>query len=199
MNTAMPLSCPAAYYNHLSIYLKFWKEPCYTVLKHAQKISAAMGQADTVITFDFAIYSKAKEIQWRFPDKFSNVLVRMGGFHIALNFLSLLGKKFANSGIDDLLIESGVYAAGSTSALMKGKSYNPGIRAHKLCLEVFFHLMWNAFLVWYESQDKKIPEELVLRKIVDCVRAVENGKENMHECEKERSRSDGTDVSIWGL
>ena len=31
----------------------------YTVLKHAQKISAAMGQADAVITFDLAIYSKA--------------------------------------------------------------------------------------------------------------------------------------------
>ena len=153
----------------------------YTLLKHAQKISAAMGQANAVITFDLAIYSKAKEIQWRFPDEFSNVVVRMGGFHIALNFLSLLGKKFADSGLDDLLIESGVYAAGSTSALMKGKSYNRGTRAHKLCLEVFFRLMWNAFLVWYESQDKKIPEEPVLRKIVDCVRAVEKGKENARE------------------
>ena len=35
----------------------------YTVLKHAQKISAAMGKADAVVTFDLAIYSKAKEIQ----------------------------------------------------------------------------------------------------------------------------------------
>ena len=35
----------------------------YTVLKHAQKISAAMGQADAMVTFDLAIYSKAKEIQ----------------------------------------------------------------------------------------------------------------------------------------
>ena len=116
-------------------------------------------------TFDLAIYSKAKEIQWRFPDEFSIVVVRMGGFHIALNFLSLLGKKFGASGLDDLLIKSGVYAAGSTSALMKGKSYNRGIRAHKLCLEVFFRLMWNAFVAWYESQDKKIPEEPVLSKI----------------------------------
>ena len=33
----------------------------------------------------------------------------MGGFHIALNFLSLLGKKYADSGLDDLLIESSVY------------------------------------------------------------------------------------------
>jgi len=94
----------------------------YTVLKHAQKISAAMGQGETVITFDLAIYSKAKEIQWRFSDEFSIVVVSMGGFYIALNFLSLLGKKFGDSGLDDLLIESGVYAAGSTSALMKGKS-----------------------------------------------------------------------------
>ena len=40
----------------------------YTVLKHAQKISASMGQANAVITFDLAIYSKAKKNQWRFPD-----------------------------------------------------------------------------------------------------------------------------------
>ena len=133
-----------------------------------------------MITFDQAIYSKAKEIQWRFPNEFFNVVVCMGGFHI-LNFLSLLGKKFADSGLDDLLIESGVYAAGSTSALMKGKSYNRGIRAHKLCLEVFFRLMWDAFILWYESRDEKIPEEPVLHKIVDCVRAVKSDKESAQE------------------
>ena len=32
----------------------------------------------------------------------------MGGFHIVINYLSLLGKKIAGSGIEDLLIESGV-------------------------------------------------------------------------------------------
>ena len=65
----------------------------------------------------------------------------MGGFHIALNFLSLLGKKYSNSGLDDLLIESGVYGVGSTSALMKGKSYNRGVRAHKLAMEAFYRLL----------------------------------------------------------
>ena len=42
---------------------------------------------------------------------------------------------------------------------MKETSYSRGIRAHKLCLEVFFRLIRNAFLVWYESQGKKTPEE----------------------------------------
>ena len=112
-------------------------------------------------------------------------------YHIVLNFLSLLGKKFADSGLDDLLIESGVYAAGSTSTLMKGKSYNRGIRAHKLCLEVFFRLMWDAFILWYESQDEKIPEEPFLQKIVDCVRAVESDKESA----RERVRKITTDLT----
>lgn len=92
----------------------------YTVMKHAQKISSSIGQVDSLITFDLAIYVKAKQVQWRCAEEFSNLVIRMGGFHIALNFLSLIGKKYTNSGIDDLPIESGVYAAGTTSALMKG-------------------------------------------------------------------------------
>ena len=87
----------------------------------------------------------------KFPDEFSDTVIRLGEFHIALNYLSLLGKKFHNSGLDDLLIESGVYAAGTTSAIMKGKSYNRGIRAHKLAMEALFRLMWDAFVAWYES------------------------------------------------
>jgi len=55
-------------------------------MKHAQKVSAIMGQQDTVITFDLAVYIKAKQIQFRCPDEFSDTVIRMGGFHIALNF-----------------------------------------------------------------------------------------------------------------
>ncbi len=101
----------------------------YTVLKHAQKISAAMGQRDTVITFDLAIYIQAKQIQ-----------------------MSLPGKKFCSSGLEDLLIEFGVYAAGTTSAVMKGESYNRGVRAHKLVMEGLFRLMWSAFIAWYKNR-----------------------------------------------
>jgi len=46
----------------------------YTVLKHAQAINTTMGQGDTIITFDLAIFVKAKQIQWRFANKFSDVV-----------------------------------------------------------------------------------------------------------------------------
>ena len=122
-------------------------------------ISSAMGQEDTVITFYLLIYMKAKQIHWKYPEEFSDVVISMGSFHMTLNFLSLLGKKYLDSGLDDLLIESGVYAAGSISALMKGKSYNHGMRAHKLVSEAMFCFMWNEFLEWYSRTGARIRNE----------------------------------------
>jgi len=130
-------------------------------MKHAQKMCTNLGQVDTVITFDLAIYTKAKQIQMKFPEEFSGTVLRLGGFHIALNFLSLLGKKFCSSGLEDFLIESGVYATGTASAIMKGKSYNRGIRAHKLAMEALFCLMWDAFIRWYASHAGDGEEHLV--------------------------------------
>ena len=44
----------------------------------------AVGQSDCVITFDLAIYMKAKEIQRRLAEEFKDTVIRMGGFHIVL-------------------------------------------------------------------------------------------------------------------
>ena len=143
----------------------------YTVMKHAQQISQRVRQLEAVITFDLAIHVKAKEIQLKFPAEFSNTVLRLGSFHIALNFLSIIGKKHQSSGLEDLLIESGVYAAGSTTALMNGRSYNRGVRTHKLCFEVFFCLLWRAFLVWYSQEEEgtsAVMAESMTRTLAAC-------------------------------
>ena len=105
-----------------------------------------------------------------------DVVIGMGTFHIAFNFLAIIGKKFLNSGLEDLLIESGVYAAGTTSALMKGKSYNKGVRAHKLCMEAFFQLMWPEFVRWYNTsyreQSRHLNDEELQARIASGVVAV---------------------------
>ena len=129
----------------------------YTAMKNVQTMMKALDQKHSVITFDLAIYMKAKEIQWRRPEEFKNTVIRMGGFHIALNFLSVIGKIFQDSGIEDLLIESGVYGCHTASMLLKGKSYNRGVRAHKLVLEALLRLQWQAFGAWMESGNIELP------------------------------------------
>ena len=118
-----------------------------------QKITDSVGQAASVMKFDLAIYVKAKEIQWHVPDELKNVIVRVGGFHIALNYLSLLEKMCSDSGLEDLWIESGVYASGTTTAIIAGKQYNRGVRAHKLTYEAIFRLQWRAFIGWLSEQE----------------------------------------------
>ena len=91
----------------------------YTVMQNVHKMITSLGQSHSVITFDLAIYMKAKEIQWRFPEEFDDMVIRMGGFHIALNYLAVIGKKFEYSGLEDLLIESGVFGSNTASAQRK--------------------------------------------------------------------------------
>ena len=66
----------------------------YTVIRHAQILSDALEQNDTVIASEIAIFFQAKEIQLKFSEELSNTFVRLGGLHSALNCMCLLGKKF---------------------------------------------------------------------------------------------------------
>ena len=124
----------------------------YTVMKNAQKMMASLQQKHSVITFDLAIYSKAKEIQWRQHEEFKNTILRLGGFHIALDYLAVIGKMFQNSGLYDIMVESEIYGSHAASVLLQGKSYNRGVRAHKIVLEGLLRMQWQAFLIWMARQ-----------------------------------------------
>ena len=150
----------------------------YTVMKNVQSMMASLGQNDSVITFDLAIYVKAKEIQWRLQEEFEDMVIRIGGFHIATNYLAVLGKKYQMSGIEDLLIESGMYGSSTTSTLLKGKSYNRGVRAHKIVMEAMFRLQWRAFVKWHSRQEgSDVDEDAVMEQVTACQLALEEEKD----------------------
>jgi len=64
----------------------------YTILLQLKKTMEVLKQEHSVITFDQAIYKIAKEIQWNKPTEFANTIIRMGGFHILMNYMAALGK-----------------------------------------------------------------------------------------------------------
>ena len=96
------------------------------------------------------------------------MVIRMGGFHIALNYLAVIGKKFEDSGLEDLLIESGVFGSNTASALLKGKSSNRGVRAHKIAAEAMQKLQWQGFSRWLAEKNIITPEKKILRMIQSC-------------------------------
>ena len=72
-----------------------------------------------------------------------------------MNYLAVLGKKYQMSGIDDLLIESGMYGSSTTSTLLKGKSYNRGV----IVTEAMFRLQRRVFVQWLSKQEGSDVEE----------------------------------------
>ncbi|XP_078679324.1 uncharacterized protein LOC144914979 [Branchiostoma floridae x Branchiostoma belcheri] len=137
----------------------------YTVMKQTKTMMAALGQENSVITMDLAMYVKAKTIQWCRPEEFKSTIIRLGGFHIALKYLSVIGKLFKDSGIQDVLIESEVYGPNTAQALLDGKSYNRGVRAHKLLCEALLRLQWQAFIAWLATERN----EQLIESISECI------------------------------
>jgi len=74
-----------------------------------------------VITIDRPLYIIAKQIQWPWPDNFgeNKLVVVMGGLHIELNVMKLLGDFLNGSGFTAILVQSDVITSGQADALLK--------------------------------------------------------------------------------
>ena len=57
----------------------------------------------------------------------------MGGFHAVCIFMTVIGKISNDTGLGDLLIQSGISAEGRVEQVLRGKHYNNAMFAH-LCL-----------------------------------------------------------------
>ena len=89
----------------------------------AVNVVKQQGQDDIVVVVDQSIYAKAQKVLWKAaveePDKFGNVVVRMGGFHVMGVMLAIIGKRFGDAGLCDLLVELELVAQGSVDGVIR--------------------------------------------------------------------------------
>ena len=104
-----------------------------------------------MVVLDQALYAKATEIVWKYPDIFKGIVLRMGAFHTTCTLLSILRRRFQDAGLRDIGIESGVIAEGSLSGVLDGRRYNRSVRFHKLMYEALQRLAWKGFQSWVEK------------------------------------------------
>ena len=104
-----------------------------TVLKQAQKINVeVMGpERKTVITFDMALYEKARRLELLHPEFKDQFVFRIEEFHTVICTLRALGASIENSGIDDAWIAANIYGPTTTRQILEGKHMK---RATHICL-----------------------------------------------------------------
>lgn len=91
-------------------------------------------------------------------------------------FLSTIGKRFAMSELEDVLVESEVVAQGSLKGILSGHMYNRSVRSHKLLFEALSRMQFSSFL---ESLDDDEAAR-VMDQIVNS-----NTKDDFLPCEVE--------------
>ena len=63
-------------------------------------------------------------------------------------FLSSIGKLWANGGLRDLLVDSGMYAGNTAELMIVGKEFNRAVRGFTLVFEALQVLFIAAFIHW---------------------------------------------------
>lgn len=130
----------------------------YTVLSRCKYISESMGQQYMVVTFDQALYCKAKEIVWFKQAEFRNTIIRLGSFHIIMNFMKAIGQHLEGSGLK-VWVKSGVFGDTTAGKMMDGDAYNKAVHGHKLAVEALWQILWSKFETWCDDSEKSLPQE----------------------------------------
>ena len=117
----------------------------YEVLCRACEIRDRLGLKAVACVFDQSFYAKAMEVVWKNKEIFSNLVIMMGGFHLLLMPLGIIGNRVGDAGLIELAVESDVVAGGSIEKVLTGKNYNRAVRMHKIFYEALMRLLINAF------------------------------------------------------
>lgn len=125
-------------------------------LEYCMKVSKKLGQVHTVITSDQAIYEIALALRTKHPDKYPNLILRMGGFHLVVNFMGSVGMLMKGSGVEDIFVQAGVCHLGTANKIMSGKDYYRMLRAHTLLHSAMLDLYWEAFETWLVENDSSL-------------------------------------------
>ena len=132
----------------------------WTVIDRCQKIAGKIGLKHTVLTFDESLYSKVKELTWYRPEECQGLVLRLGSFHIAMNFLIAIGQHFSHSGLTNVWTESGVFTETTSQNILDGKNWNRSFRTHSLTYEALWRIYWTKFLQWVQETDRTVDSDI---------------------------------------
>ncbi|CAG2223480.1 unnamed protein product [Mytilus edulis] len=95
----------------------------------------------------------AQQVKLSKLDIFNRHILRLGGFHSLSCFLASIGKLWADGGLRDLLVDSGVYAGNTAELMLNGKEFNRAVRGFTLVFEALQVLFISAFIHWCRTFD----------------------------------------------
>ena len=89
-------------------------------------------------------------------DQFKDCAVMLGIFHLLMMYLGIIGKRFKDAGLRDVLVQRETVAEGSIERALTGKMYNRAVRCYKLMYEALMRLLTDKFHSEMEGNEEKM-------------------------------------------
>ena len=102
-----------------------------TSMCDAMSISEQSGQDTTIFTCDQQLYKIAVQVQWNEPERFSKMVVRLGGMHMLMSFLGSIGSLMKGTGLEEIMAK----VFGGVKKMLDGKKYPDNFRALRIMAE----------------------------------------------------------------
>lgn len=128
----------------------------FEVLCRGMLIKDLLRLKSVVFVFDQAFYAKAVEVQWKNRDVFKDLVLMLGGFHLLMMYLAILGCRYGDAGLREIAVQSEVIAEGSIDKALEGKHYNRAVRMHKVMYEALCRLLYEKFEAWMADNNPEV-------------------------------------------
>ena len=100
-----------------------------------------------VLTFDQPLFALAKQIQWKWPEKYGEekFVVMFGGLHIEMAALKTAGDWLESSGWAQALVQAEIATVGMADSLLKASHVMRTRKAHQITAAALYILQHHAY------------------------------------------------------
>ena len=106
-----------------------------------------------VFSCDQPLFAISKYLQWKYPATHGegNIVVMMGGLHIEMNFIKLLGDWLTGSGWTTALVQADITTSGRANGILKCQHMTRSRYAHQVTAAALSTLCQMAYEIYTES------------------------------------------------
>ena len=117
----------------------------HTVMCNFQDVLRQRSQPYGPLWCDEGVYRLAKELQLLDQDRFDNIFLSLGGFHMEKVMIACCGKYLEETGFDTIFVENQVYGPDIVKSVMNGGHYVRSIHGMAIISEALHTLQMNQF------------------------------------------------------
>ena len=174
--------CQPSFIPSIIALLPLFRENAHSVcmMSHAmQMVTKAIHHINPtqvpVIVVDQPLFAICKQIQWTWPESHGEdkIVVMMGGLHIEMNLLKLLGDWLSESGWITSLVQAGITTSGRAESMLTGShvirtrnAHQVSVCALKIMRDRVYHIYQEnapangilTFDEWVKKQCKEQPQ-----------------------------------------